>query len=393
MDGLTECLLMNILIRLPARYAQRCKSVCKRWNFLISDPHFISQFIRHNKPPSSSLSPPLLHLLPSPIIRYFDERGDCAVTSNKEEERVFKCRQHLLSFLPCLNPNFLDYNWLQPCIVASSGGLLLCSGVLFTDSGFSSFYYVCNPVTMNWVQIPPPPWRGDNEACIGFICEPYSNNHHHHHHHNNNSREKEEEEESSVFNSQYRFIVVRIEVPFGTFDEFPIKIFSSETGEWSVTSVLCPMELNRNYPLTSPVVYNGILHFLFPSSAIFAYHPFNRCTHDPFHFLRVPFNCAMHLGISRGYLALFLDPTEDGIAWEVLELEDYYTCTYGAPHYVYTNLPSAKPPRSNTSHRHLKMIELFGTLYLVQYPEFIAFPLELPSLPTPVPTFPRNALP
>ncbi|CAI0546602.1 unnamed protein product [Linum tenue] len=56
-------LLVEILIRLPdPRSAFRCKSICKRWNSLISAPYFSRRFLSHHRALSAAAAaePPLL---------------------------------------------------------------------------------------------------------------------------------------------------------------------------------------------------------------------------------------------------------------------------------------------------------------------------------------------
>ncbi|KAK1358343.1 F-box domain-containing protein [Heracleum sosnowskyi] len=56
-DHLVEEMIFKILSLLPVLTLLRCKSVCKSWKTIISDPHFIQAHltISHNKPPPFSL--------------------------------------------------------------------------------------------------------------------------------------------------------------------------------------------------------------------------------------------------------------------------------------------------------------------------------------------------
>lgn len=48
-DYLPAELIVEILIRVPAKIVLRCKCVCKRWNSLISNPHFATTYLSHSK--------------------------------------------------------------------------------------------------------------------------------------------------------------------------------------------------------------------------------------------------------------------------------------------------------------------------------------------------------
>ena len=48
-DYLPAELIVEILIRVPAKIVPMCKCVCKRWNSLISNPHFATTYLAHSK--------------------------------------------------------------------------------------------------------------------------------------------------------------------------------------------------------------------------------------------------------------------------------------------------------------------------------------------------------
>ncbi|XP_026450830.1 putative F-box protein At3g23950 [Papaver somniferum] len=98
------------------------------------------------------------------------------------------------------------------CFKGSSDGLVLCT----TNFSSQNYYYVCNPLTKEWVSLPPPPTEQINVQ-TGFTCE------------------------SSLISKSYK--VIRVSQGQGS---FKIDIFTSDLDEWNVYDVLYP-----------PGVYHG----------------------------------------------------------------------------------------------------------------------------------------
>ncbi|XP_055959590.1 putative F-box protein At3g16210 [Mercurialis annua] len=181
-------LLCEILIRIPYKSAFACKTVCKRWLLLISDPYFITRSVAFH------------HL--------------------RRQEQQAEDNQPALSleFLPLYRIKKGPIN-----VVGSCNGLFLCIygfnfhrefGFASAPSRFASF--VCNPFTRQWAAIPGPPRV---PACMGFICDPYY-----------------EINEQVCINSGCKFKVVavpRFNAQTGDTTEFHVDVFSSETGKWA----------------------------------------------------------------------------------------------------------------------------------------------------------------
>ncbi|XP_050231788.1 F-box protein At5g07610-like [Mercurialis annua] len=180
-------LLCEILMRIPYKSAFVCKTICKRWLLLISDPYFIARSVAFH------------HL--------------------RQEQQCDDDQPALsLEFLP------LYRRKKGPIIVVGScNGLLLCiygfnlhraSSLASSSSRFASF--VCNPFTRQWAAIPGPPRV---PSCMGFICDPYF-----------------EMNEQMCINSSCKFKVVavpRFNTQTGDTTEFHVDVFSSETGKWA----------------------------------------------------------------------------------------------------------------------------------------------------------------
>ncbi|CAI0412488.1 unnamed protein product [Linum tenue] len=142
-NKLGDDLLVEILIRLPhPRSAFLCKAVCKRWNYLISDPSssFTRRFISHRR--SSNHPPPPSLFLPS------------------------NDPQAILCFLPV--PDGARPN---PRVFDCFKDLILCG---FAESSYGiaaeldRSYFVCNPFTKQWVTLPLAPKNSEPEWFLGY---------------------------------------------------------------------------------------------------------------------------------------------------------------------------------------------------------------------------------
>uniref|UniRef100_A0A2N9EDJ8 F-box domain-containing protein n=1 Tax=Fagus sylvatica TaxID=28930 RepID=A0A2N9EDJ8_FAGSY len=242
-NKLPDAMLFEILSRLPCRLALQCKSISKRWYSLISDPSFIRGFChRHRK-----YSDPFTFLLQCGI--------DVVFVPSENSDLYLHCCGGEFDFL-----NFLPFmerpRKICPCrIEAAFNDLLLVSRevppICFTE------YYICNPLTKQWLMLPS---RRTRIVMVGFICEPYS------------------DKELAIANYRYkvvRWICCPFESKFYT-SELQMEIFSSETGEWSNFVVSLPRGRRFN-PIWSNikriidikriieagvVACNGMLHWL-----------------------------------------------------------------------------------------------------------------------------------
>ncbi|KAL0887320.1 hypothetical protein Bca101_011303 [Brassica carinata] len=207
----------EILARLPLKTISRFKSVCKTWKSTLESAYFRHLFLSlHRNSSSSSSSWSLLHgadeliafhgcktwglpkspasLIPHPFKRYLC--GDC------------------------------DY-------VDSSGGL-----VLLSDGGDESYCYVGNPVSQQWVKIPPPPPSdptGDDADVFGLVTRL---------------------DDDGVVLS---FKVIRLVSVQWTNNDYllGVLLYSSETGIWTSKVVHCPHQITNMYYIN----LNGTVYF------------------------------------------------------------------------------------------------------------------------------------
>ncbi|XP_059644377.1 F-box protein At5g49610-like [Cornus florida] len=204
-DKLPDQVFEEILQRVPLKLTNICKCVSKHWYALISTPHFARCYVHHR----SSLVPPF-------ALFYQVSDRLCAVQLTTKSP-IFKSPGFSLNFLPSSYPSPSSPDRIQPEPIrhlASSNGLLLCSASLF----FQKIYYVCNPLTMHWVELPSPPTCHEM-VVIGFLCKP-----------------------SDCPSCTSSFRVVRIHVfnpgPWST--NLKLEIFSSDEWKWTETIISTP---------------------------------------------------------------------------------------------------------------------------------------------------------
>ncbi|GAB4849719.1 hypothetical protein Ancab_004515 [Ancistrocladus abbreviatus] len=175
-NNLSDCMLFEILIRVPVQSAVQYKTVCRRWYQLISSHYFISRSIHHghlyyyHHTRSQSQSRPWSTLVFQ--YRYSEGRPVRAISEHPLlSNRYHECNINM-SFLPCYNltsnSNHRQQQPVQVEIVASCDDLLLCS---YTDPEDQIIYYICNLLTRQWVELPPAP-EGSVIADVGFVWDP-----------------------------------------------------------------------------------------------------------------------------------------------------------------------------------------------------------------------------
>ncbi|CAL1406430.1 unnamed protein product [Linum trigynum] len=130
MGKLGDDLLVEILIRLPnPRSACRCKSVCRRWNSLISSLCFNRRFVSHHQTME-------LHIPPMP--------------GNPNE-----LLGTILSFLPPMPYTLKVLDCVKDMVLCGFWDLDCDNGELGRS------YLVCNPFTKQWVALPLAPEKSD----------------------------------------------------------------------------------------------------------------------------------------------------------------------------------------------------------------------------------------
>ncbi|CAI0389367.1 unnamed protein product [Linum tenue] len=131
--------MAEVLIRAPEPgSAWRCKAVCKRWNSLISDTHFVRRYVSHHQQSSSNQYGGGGELEEPPLM-----------SSNS--------RESILSFLPL--PDGLAYEPVYFRVYDCYKDLVLCGfheGREIRDE-FCRSLFVCNPFTKQWIALPLAP--------------------------------------------------------------------------------------------------------------------------------------------------------------------------------------------------------------------------------------------
>ncbi|XXG58530.1 hypothetical protein AAC387_Pa04g0824 [Persea americana] len=142
---LTEDLLMDILSRLPPKPLVTCKSVSKTFHRLVST-------LIHSPTvpgPLSGLFIGQVDLIQEEMesYEYFNLPGNGVYLDDEIN------MEDSLSFLPC-DPDTRVFDCRD--------GIILCGNA---DSDDGDICYVCNPVTKQWVVLPPPPKHGFSSTC------------------------------------------------------------------------------------------------------------------------------------------------------------------------------------------------------------------------------------
>lgn len=287
-DDLPDCIILKIIYLLPCDSVIRCKSVCKRWLSLISNPSFPCRYLS-------------VRLIDNQLQHPVESRPSSFLFFNRSknsEPQFFTKLKNTYSFK---NPKFtLDVipyyqNFIAkakskgkeavkfPILISTHNDL-----VLFFESKFSMLvYFLCNVYTKQLFTLPPAPQRHKSRRAVrfGFICEPY-------YYIKNEEKQRSTTQRCLVFNSGYRYRVVRVIEPNRNFSfRFKVDIFLSETGQWREFTVTSPrkfilddyhMKIRAQVKVASIkncVACNGMLYFKV-SEGVVGFDPFNNCIND-----------------------------------------------------------------------------------------------------------------
>ncbi|XP_059638975.1 F-box protein At3g26010-like, partial [Cornus florida] len=313
----------EILQRLPLKDIHRCKCVSKRWLNWISSPYFVRSYIQFET--TINPSPPLAlfyqvdahspnsvdfnpNLKPNP--------NEIGISFTSEMPIFSQSRGFSLNFLPHPNPLVssstavaaatADDQQQQPAgglgdhlrLLASNNGLVLCSPSVTSHR----VYYVCNPLTMQWVELPPPP-TFQKHIHFGFTTR----------------IDVEDFKKSS-------FRVVRIcsgdKLVLVHRNTLNLEIFSSETGTWTESLISCPHE--PFFGSFCAVDYKGMLYWRF-KSIFFGFDPYNPShPHRPIDMPKGYHarNCKHAQGVCNGHLMF---AQFGGYTLTIWELNDNYS--------------------------------------------------------------------
>ncbi|RAL38140.1 hypothetical protein DM860_000834 [Cuscuta australis] len=344
-DGLSEGLLIEILIRVPSsREANQLKLVCKRWNSLISSPYFITFFNHHRHDPCLRPFPP-------------DDSSHSVVCRLGHEIWLVRYRHPDRNTIEFDASHVLDFSFLpipqtkDITVHCSCADLILCS--YKSGNMTRSYFYVCNPLTKQWAALPDtyvdvyPFARGET---VGLLCVPSPCSLCLH------GGCKDHHRCAAVDNSRYKFTVVRIlkcnpllepwkECSFEPVSEFNFELYSSEDGRWRSCMVTTPRALPRQVgAFSSLVAYRGKLHWLVDGH-ILVYDPYNSPTRfsrvidippphsypDTFSSIGVRWDRLHVMTVSRDFstMSARLADCNDHYIWE---LEDYDTGRWSLAH-------------------------------------------------------------
>ncbi|PRQ30108.1 putative F-box domain, galactose oxidase/kelch, beta-propeller [Rosa chinensis] len=236
-NELPYVLLGEIISRLACyKLIFQCKCVSKRWCTFISEPYFIGRFLRVQIDKQIPTMATLINIR--------GEELHDRMSSLSSSMRLTQLLKRLVSF-----HGFK----VEPIVVATYNDLVLCCAPLNNQSN----YYICNPYTMQWVALPPPPTQFPVTAkVVGIICDtPYYNYY----------KEDAGKRQIIQLNADYKCKVIRLLSSY----EYPknykckVEIFSSETGEWSETVIISPKPW---YHIYSSIAHNGVLYHLCQST-------------------------------------------------------------------------------------------------------------------------------
>ncbi|PRQ26195.1 putative F-box domain-containing protein [Rosa chinensis] len=272
-DDLPDIVLVDILCRLPWKFVLQCKCVCRSWLALISHPYFNSRRALYLRNHCDDDEKTLMFVKISRPEHHARE----LFTISKQTPPVLTT----LNFLPRSLIHSLD---IELVVVATYNDLIL----LCETWGFQRKYkyYICNIYTKQWVAIPPTiqfPRPDVVRVGVGFICD-----------------------------SDYRCLIVRL-IQFEAEPDFRLKVemFSSETGKWIESVVLCPQRFRPAdlKPITPALAYDGTLYWLGHGGFLIGLEPF-KLNHNhhcrfisrlPVYFRELPTEC---LGVCWGCVRL-----------------------------------------------------------------------------------------
>jgi F-box interacting protein len=210
---ISDVTMNEALEYLPAKFLLNCKAVSKKWNHWISSSFFAHRQSTHFKDFSG-----LFCQLPGELPEFI------SIDS--------------VSYgVPTPSLNFLPESVY---IRDSCNGLVCCQSCFYYG-----VYYICNPVTKQWVKIPEPNLYHGLEVSIALAFEPHTLN----------------------FDANFEIVCV-VSLPDHPVQYF--EIYSSRTNTWRVAETTC-CELGDVKLNSGGFYYNGILYWETPAGCILAF--------------------------------------------------------------------------------------------------------------------------
>lgn len=166
MEDFDECMILEILVRLPVKSVLRWKCVSRKWyRFISGDPLFRQRYLSSNTITTATrllgffcnkIRPKQAY----PFVDFFPTPAEGTELNGEEETLVAPPLDHSLQFT-----GHQSFN-----IVSSSNGFLLCSLEEFNPMS----YFVCNPVTKQYFRLPSPNFT-DRFVAHGLMCQASTN--------------------------------------------------------------------------------------------------------------------------------------------------------------------------------------------------------------------------
>ncbi|KAF5755074.1 putative F-box domain-containing protein [Helianthus annuus] len=232
-----ESLLLEIISRLPLKSIFKFKCVCKHWLTLISQPSF-SKFYFNVTANSASSSVQFRILYRYIYVSKFKDVLD------RFRPEVYNSHKFSVLFLSSFEEQQQSDQFK---VLGVSNGLILCCllGPLV--------YYVCDPVTRQWVTLP----RGRDMSASthpiffgeGFVSRVDENN------------------------VVVGYTVVRVELLSLRTNYLSLEAFSSETGKWVDYKLPCESPIALMKRGGGPVCFNGNFHWFVYDHGMVAFDP------------------------------------------------------------------------------------------------------------------------
>ncbi|GAB4842847.1 hypothetical protein Ancab_012825 [Ancistrocladus abbreviatus] len=236
-NDMPDWVLHEIFLRLPVKSLFRFKCVSKHWHSLISDPSFARSYTCQN------IDKNKCSLCWTFLFCYMNSNCGQIPPGQMGLGAAFKLCHPNYNKLPSFALQFLKRKQ-RPTesvrVLASSNGLLLCCA----SQHWQELYYVCNPLTIQWVALPRRP-QLHKWVSIGFLVEP----------------------EDGAFQ------VVRIAEFSSSSNVLDLEIFFSKDGKWIERKLLCACPVWLSIAHRQAVPYQGILHWREYNNRIIAYDP------------------------------------------------------------------------------------------------------------------------
>ncbi|CAN1179084.1 F-box protein At5g49610 [Linum perenne] len=248
-DVLSLPLLVEVLVRVPLKDVFRSKCVCKLWLSCLQDNYSYvgSRFLQQR-------------ISELPLNK--DEEQLIPVVWNQSEMLLVQqpswynvtASKFSLDFLPFYDVIIPpDGKSIRNVVLASDNGLLVCSP---NNSQYAE-YYICNPLTRQWLALPLPPLCQEHDTGVGLICDPLYN----------------VNDDLVTVNDQFSIKLVRLLIIPDWYGNHQIhaEMFSSQTG-WSAMQLADGIACFLRFDCP-PITYKGKIHWLLNDCDFLIYDP------------------------------------------------------------------------------------------------------------------------